>query len=78
MYLSIVGFAAGLFVAKFIGVEMIGVVQIAFIGLIAVDYVQPVLAPLSQIGMVNGVNTMFSGDETDMGFGSVPNRITAL
>jgi hypothetical protein len=39
MYLSLVGFAAGLFVAKFIGVEMIGVVQIAFIGLITVNYV---------------------------------------
>jgi cysteine-rich repeat protein len=76
-YTAAVGFVAGLALGKFIGVEMIGVVQVAFIGLMVVDYLQPVLAPLSQIGFVNGINTMFEANKTQVS-GGLPNRITAL
>lgn len=79
MYLSLGGFVLGLFTVKYIGVEMMGVVQLAFIGLISVDYLQPTLAPLSKIGFVNGVNTMFQNTTAaELGLTSLPNRITAL
>lgn len=77
MYASLAGFAAGLVMAKFIGVEMIGVVQISFIGLMIINYLQPFLAPMAKIGFVNGVNTMLSNHSSVVRSGP-PNRITSL
>jgi hypothetical protein len=36
---------------------MIGVVQVAFIGLIILNYIQPLLVPLMNITLINGINT---------------------
>lgn len=75
MYLSLLVFGAGVVVAKFIGVEMMGVIQVSYIGLMIVNYLNPVLAPFSKISFVNGFNDMFS---TGSASGAMPNRITAL
>jgi ABC-type enterochelin transport system permease subunit len=45
---------------KFIGVEMVGVVQAAFIGLMAVSSMGPSMGELAKIGFINGVNMLFS------------------
>lgn len=45
---------------KFIGVEMVGVVQASYIGLMVVKKIQPVMEPLMRMGFVNGVNTLLS------------------
>lgn len=58
--LGYAGFTAGMAVGRFISVEMIGVVQLAFVGLIVVEYLQPLLAAMTKIGFVNGVNSLFS------------------
>jgi hypothetical protein len=58
--LGYAGFLGGMVVGRFISVEMIGVLQLAFVGLIVVDYLQPLLAAMTEIGFVNGVNTLFS------------------
>jgi cysteine-rich repeat protein len=58
--LGYAGFVGGLAIGRFISVEMMGVVQVAFVGLIVVDYLQPLLAAMAEIGFVNGVNSLFS------------------
>lgn len=58
--LGYAGFAAGMVVGRYIGVEMIGVLQVAFVGLIVVDYLQPLLATMTKVGFVNGVNSLFA------------------
>lgn len=70
--LSLACFAAGLIAGKFIGVEAVGVVQAAFLGLACVEYLPPLLAPLAGIGAVNGYN-MPLGDA-----GTLPYRIGIL
>jgi hypothetical protein len=60
MYVSLLVFGVSLVSSKFIGVEMLGVIQVAYIGLMVIDYFPPVLAPLSEIGFVNGVNNFFN------------------
>jgi hypothetical protein len=52
----------------------LGVIQIAFIGLLIVNYVQPVLAPLTQLIFINGPNDLFKGVKTDQ----LPDRISSL
>lgn len=54
------GFLAGMFVGRFISVEMIGVLQVAFLGLISLQYMQPLFAALTNVAFVNGVNTLYS------------------
>lgn len=74
MYLSLMVFVMGVAIGKFIGVEMMGVVQISYIGLMIINYLHPVLAPFSKISFVNGFNNLFTSSSTN----SIPNRITAL
>jgi hypothetical protein len=66
MYASLIVFAASLFTAKFIGIEMMGVIQLAFIGLMIVKYLPPLLSPIAQIGMVNGWNAAFNNSSLEM------------
>ncbi len=51
-----------------------GVLQMAFIGLIMVDHLPPLLAPLTRIFPVNGYNTLFSNTATK----DIPYRISSL
>lgn len=82
--LGYAGCLAGLFVGRFISVEMIGVVQVAFVGLIVLDYMQPLLAPLARIGFVNGVNSLFADQKQSLyadgtlAVGGVPRNVAAL
>jgi hypothetical protein len=70
MGLALIGFVASLFTTgKFIGVEMLGVVQASFIGLIVVDQMTPGLSSLSGMMFVNGVNTMYSDSKTNLLYG---------
>jgi hypothetical protein len=77
MYASLAGFVAGLVLGKFIGVEMIGVVQVAYIGLMIINYLQPMMSTLAKIGFVNGINTLFQ-NSTDVTSGQLPHRVTSL
>jgi hypothetical protein len=77
MYLSLAGLLAGVFTAKFISVEMMGVIQVAFLGLMIMVHIQPILATLTHMSYVNGINSLF--DNLKMASASVlPNRLTAL
>jgi beta-lactamase regulating signal transducer with metallopeptidase domain len=77
MYLSLAGFLAAVFTAKFIGVEMMGVIQAAFLGLMIMIHLQPMLATFSQMNYVSGINNLF--DSSKMASASMlPNRLTAL
>lgn len=75
MYSSLAVFFVGLVAGKFIGVEMMGVIQVSYIGLMIINYVNPILAPLTKIVFVNGFNSMFSSPSVGS---SIPNRITSL
>ncbi len=76
--LGLVGFLLGLFTSKFIGVEMVGVVQVAFVGLASINNIHPLLAPLAQIGFVNGLNSLFTNQQQSQLSGNVPIRASAL
>lgn len=75
MYLSLAGFLLSIFTARFIGVEMIGVIQVAFLGLMMIDHLQPLLAPLAKINLINGPNTAFLGQPQNK---TIPYRASAL
>ena len=74
LYLSLAGMLLSLFTAKFIGVEMIGVVQVAFLGLMIIDYLQPLVAPMTKMFPINGLNTAFLNSSAN----NLPNRASAL
>lgn len=63
---------------------MIGVIQASFIGLMAVTRINPLLAPLTKIGYINGVNTLYSDQRRTLVSngvivnGIVPYNIAAL
>lgn len=75
-YLALVMFIVSLFTAKFIGVEMVGVLQVAFIGLMMVVELPPLLSTISSMVPVNGYNSVFntSGSQNQ----NVPIRVTCL
>lgn len=78
MYMAITTFCLSLLSSKFIGVEMIGVIQAAYIGLIVVDNLPPMLAPLSEITFVNGINNYFNEAKYQYQMESLPKRISSL
>lgn len=73
MYLGLLGVLLGLFLGRFIGVEMAGVVQVAFIGLMTMSNLHPLLSPLTAMGYITGLDQRASS-----GLVSVPNRVYAL
>lgn len=66
-------FVAGLFSNKIIGLEMIGVLQVAFIILADIKLVNPLLAPLLQMKSVHGFNIEIKEEGA-----KVPIRVSAL
>lgn len=77
LYAGLFGFVAGFLMSRFIGLEMVGVVQLAFLGLIAVEPLHPLLAPILNLSLINGINSMFSSDQARTA-STVPNRLSAL
>lgn len=75
MYLSLLGLVAGLFIGRFIGVEMVAVVQIAYLGLAIITHLNPLLSPLTKMTYVNSINSMFSTDTVPVG---LPTRFQAV
>lgn len=59
VYLALAMFVVSLFTAKSIGIEMIGVVQVAFIGLMTIVELPPMLSALSTMIQANGYNSAF-------------------
>lgn len=76
-YVSLASFVLALFTSKFIGIEMIGVVQVAYIALIMINQLHPFLASIKYINFVNGPNSAFLNDRLTL-TNPLPNRITAL
>lgn len=76
MYLTFASLIMSIFTSKFIGVETLGVIQTAFIGLMIVNYVQPVLAPLTQLVFINGPNNFFKQGSVQVD--PLPNRVSNL
>lgn len=77
-YAGLATFIAGLFTSKFIGVEMIGVVQGAFVALMLVPVAPPLLASLSRMVYVNGYNTINQATQYTTLSSTLPPRIAAL
>lgn len=63
----------GLLCDKVNGVELFGVWQVAFLSLSTINHVQPFLAPLMKLGIVNGINSM-----VDFNSSTVPVRVSAI
>lgn len=59
MIVTLVIYFVGLFVRKYIGVEMIAVVQLAYVGAIIVDYWPPLFSVFAELHHVNGYNLLF-------------------
>lgn len=76
-YTALAGLLLGLFTNKFIGIEMIGVVQVAYIALLMINLLHPFLQPMQYINIVNGPNMAFQRDRLSLS-NPLPNRITAL
>lgn len=73
MYIGLLGMLFGVFLGKFIGVEMSGVVQIAFIGLLTMPNLHPLFSPMTAMGYITGP------DQRSMsGPANVPNQIYAI
>lgn len=64
----------GLFCDKVIGVELFGVMQVAFLSLSDMNSVQPLLAPLMNFSIVNGYNHEFIQTNSS----KVPYRVRSL
>lgn len=64
----------GMLCDKVIGVELFGVLQVAFLSLSDLDKIQPLLAPLMDLTIVNGYNTEVV-PSTDS---KLPNRVKAI
>jgi hypothetical protein len=82
--LGLAVFAVSLFAGRFIGVEMIGVVQAAFVGLMGLIWLPPLMAKLGQLQFANGLNTYFYDfkdglvSSGDLVKGLVPPSISSL
>ena len=81
---AVLGAFASLVLGRFIGVEMMTVFQIAFIGLMVMENIEPLLAPFAHISFVNGFDDYYnirrnsllhSGDVTP---GELPYRMTGI
>lgn len=63
----------GMLTDKVIGVELFGAWQTAFFSLATIDKIQPLLSPLMNLSVVNGINYAF-----DFPQGFVPERVSAI
>ncbi len=63
----------GMFCDKVNGVEIFGVWQVAFLSLSTINKVQPLLSPLMNLGLVNGLNF-----KMDFQSNPVPSRVSSL
>lgn len=54
---------------------MVGVVQIAFLGLMVIDNLQPLIAPMTKIFTINGINTAFADSTLNK---TLPYRASSL
>ena len=52
-------FILSMFTNKVVGIEMMGVVQIAFFALASMDFLTPLMSPLAKIKEVNGFNLQY-------------------
>ena len=69
-------FTLSLFTKRYIGVEMMGVAQVAFFGLMIINYWEPILSSMSYMRYVNGFNAqMKEGDNLAM---QTPARLSGL
>lgn len=57
---------------------MIGVIQIAFSGLIIINYLQPLLVPLLNFKFMNGINNILKPIKKSLVYNRVPNRVSSL
>lgn len=74
LYFTLSTFLLGFFFSsKLMAVEMIAVVQVAYIGLIMIDKLEALLSPLTYLWPINGYNTIVT-DTTGAG---MPSRIIA-
>lgn len=73
VYTSYGLFALGLLCDKVIGVELFGVLQLAYLCVSDLNNVQPLLSPLMNMSIVNGYNPSVLSEH----FG-VPNRIKTI
>ena len=55
-------FLLSLFTKRYIGVEMMGVAQVAFFGLMIITEWEPILASMSYMSYVNGINAQIQED----------------
>lgn len=69
-------FFVSLFSKRYIGVEMLGVAQVAFYGLMIIDFWEPVLASLSNLVYVNGFNVKMKEGKSDAM--ETPRRLSGL
>jgi cysteine-rich repeat protein len=76
LYLALAGMLLAMFTSRFIGVEMVGVVQIAFIGLCMIDYLQPLISPMTKMFPINFVNSALQGTATNNS--ALPDRVAVL
>lgn len=56
LVLTLVLYVGGLFVRKYVGVEMIAVVQVAYIGMAVMDDWTPLMSVYARLQEVNGLN----------------------
>lgn len=76
--LGLVGFLLGLYMSKFIGVELTGVVQLSFIALMSLELMHPLIAPLSQLTLSSGINSAYAANRTNLLSSMFPARYQAL
>lgn len=74
VYASYGIFAMGLLTDKVIGVELMGVLQLAYLSVSNLNFVQPLLSPLMNLSMVNGYNMELMSRSTS----NLPNRIREI
>lgn len=70
-------FFVSLFTKRYIGVEMMGVAQVAFFGLMIIDDWEPTLASFSAMRYVNGYNAPIKDNSADLAM-ETPRRLSGL
>lgn len=64
--LALVGLLLSLISRKYIGVEMMGVVQISCLAIVLIEYWSPSMSPLSKMKEVNGFNVALDSQRVEM------------
>ena len=74
--LSLIAFTALLFYRKMMGLELITMVQLIYLGTILTEYSHPFMGPLTELGYINGYNGVDM--EIDSDPASTPYRTIGL